>query len=875
MEQDYIEKHKRSDFHLDINALYKRGIELIQNYSGYWWTDYNAHDPGVTILENLVLAIAELSYRMGFETVDYLVDDEGNLNTETLALYLPHEILTSHPVIIDDFRKVIFDRIGEIGNVWIEVPGGSEDRNTYYSNAQGSIKGLYSMYLSIKPEVLILEDVDHEATYNELKDSIKDQVSTLWPSLRNLGEDLDEDRIIVLDRVEIMVDCEIVLDGSALAENVLAIIILRLDDYFNPELRFDTLNEMLAKGKQMNEIFEGPHLKNGFIDDYHLNKKKIERITRAEILSIISKVGGVSQIEHLEIRRSKEKNKFRKLRKEIVFERPKEEIVFEEDEIPRFIFEVSSLENVNGHQILQKTYKDNSYLTVRMREKNSLRFSPVNYQLMLKTLRREQSLQRSNQTNIEKEHLIPRLPKGRPRSLDHYSSIQNDFPHIYAINQFGLSKYESPKRKSEQLQLKAYLILFEQLIANFTAQVANLKSLYSIESLNTTYYNHPLTSSDIEGIEKLYFETRPDQGSESILKRMLSRLGEFYDHADRKSRLLDYMLALYGESYSAGMSTPKDVEDSLKTKVELLKNLKTFNHNSAKGPQLKKKLKIQELSGFQLKTAIWLGISPTTFCTRETLKEAIKTDEYNVTIVSEKDVGRDPYKTWQKSLKISADAIQKIKKYTVSLDTFEKPDSYRELKSIKYIKIFSYHYISRNLLRSGLHPGNYMVFKKSGQFVLVVHIENEGPDEFLEVDSFSSLNKVIEAGYQFIETLELYNKRCERFILIDHIMLRYRKEEASVLETLDPEFYSLKCSILFPEISVRFSDPIFQQTAEELIYSSIPAHIVPHINWLPADDYQTIEELYYKWADEPERYREELIMSLPDFNTYIKKQEDE
>lgn len=47
----------------DIYALRDKGIKLIQQYSGTTWTDHNLHDPGITILEQICYALADVSYQ--------------------------------------------------------------------------------------------------------------------------------------------------------------------------------------------------------------------------------------------------------------------------------------------------------------------------------------------------------------------------------------------------------------------------------------------------------------------------------------------------------------------------------------------------------------------------------------------------------------------------------------------------------------------------------------------------------------------------------------------------------------------------------------------------------------------------------------------
>ena len=59
---------------LDVVALRDVGIERISRLSGKIWNDYNASDPGITLLEILCFSIMDLGYRMTF---DVLTDEGG------------------------------------------------------------------------------------------------------------------------------------------------------------------------------------------------------------------------------------------------------------------------------------------------------------------------------------------------------------------------------------------------------------------------------------------------------------------------------------------------------------------------------------------------------------------------------------------------------------------------------------------------------------------------------------------------------------------------------------------------------------------------------------------------------------------------------
>jgi hypothetical protein len=59
-----IPKHVETNDDLDFSFLRKKGLEYIEKLSGNLWTDYNTHDPGVTMLEMLCYALTDLGMRM-------------------------------------------------------------------------------------------------------------------------------------------------------------------------------------------------------------------------------------------------------------------------------------------------------------------------------------------------------------------------------------------------------------------------------------------------------------------------------------------------------------------------------------------------------------------------------------------------------------------------------------------------------------------------------------------------------------------------------------------------------------------------------------------------------------------------------------------
>jgi hypothetical protein len=46
---------------LDYESLRQQGIAWLEKFSSPEWTDFNAHDPGITILEQLCYALTDLN----------------------------------------------------------------------------------------------------------------------------------------------------------------------------------------------------------------------------------------------------------------------------------------------------------------------------------------------------------------------------------------------------------------------------------------------------------------------------------------------------------------------------------------------------------------------------------------------------------------------------------------------------------------------------------------------------------------------------------------------------------------------------------------------------------------------------------------------
>src|SRR5215475_234438 len=91
---------------MDYAFLRQEGIRHLERLAGQIWTDFNAHDPGITILEQLCYAITDLATR-----INYAIPDLLTRNGESTydSLFGPAQVLTTRPVTINDLRKLVID----------------------------------------------------------------------------------------------------------------------------------------------------------------------------------------------------------------------------------------------------------------------------------------------------------------------------------------------------------------------------------------------------------------------------------------------------------------------------------------------------------------------------------------------------------------------------------------------------------------------------------------------------------------------------------------------------------------------------------------------------------------------------------------------
>jgi hypothetical protein len=451
---------------MDYTFLREEGIRHLERLAGPLWTDFNAHDPGITILEQLCYALTDLAYRINYALPDLL--SRGNTDPYD-SLYSPAQILTSYPVTLTDLRKLVIDVTG-VKNAWIEKV--EEQRTPLYfaeaerqlsvdttpdSAAPVALKGLYRVLI----EKSDLNDIDGTIVQRE--------VTRRLHAHRNLCEDFEEIRI--LDPQPVAVHARIEIAQVDDAEDLLVTIYQRIAEYISPAIRFSTLSQLLAAGKPVDEIFDGPWLEHGFIDTEELLRARRRTALRtSDLIREIMDVPGVRAVRDISI----------------VVGGKKESWSFDLDPA-----KTPKLDLAGSDISLERNQLKASVNVAKIRE---------TYEQLLRTSTTFPPL------TLEERDLRP--SRGRDRDVDRYYSIQHQFPAVYGIGELGLPDSAPPERKAQAKQLKAYLMFFDQMLANYFAQLAHVKDLFSFNvATPQTYFSQMLDDPSLRLEEVLRHDT--------------------------------------------------------------------------------------------------------------------------------------------------------------------------------------------------------------------------------------------------------------------------------------------------------------------------------------------------------------------------------
>jgi hypothetical protein len=531
----------------DFAMLREQGIKHLEKLAGSGWSDFNTHDPGITILEQLCYALTDLSYRTQYELPDLLSrDGEGAYE----SIYTPAQILPTNAVTLADLRKLVIDVTG-VKNAWIDIvdePSANFDvakREVSGFVSSDSRPGVLSPNISeIRVKGLLRVRIEKSDVIDIDASAIRREAAQRLHQCRGLGQDFEVIEVLEQQPVRLMVALEI--DAVEDAGGMLASVYQRIEAYMSPSVPFHTFEEMQQRGWRIDEIFEGPLLDHGFIDSDEL--AQIERRTSLRISDLIRElmtVPGVAAVKNLRFLESDGK-----LAEDWL-------LSIDADMTPRFDLLNSIIHLEKRGMRVDKSIEVAAQKLFRDRRKKSTNPVPINAA--------ERDL-----------HLQP----GRDRNVANYFSVQQQFPMVYGIGAAGLPQSASPERKVQAKQLKAYMMFYDQLLANQFAQLANVGKLFSFhDETPDSYFSQAVQDDGSLGLDAVRRSSSIEHLQQLTEEPLLT---SDKPGASRRNRFLDHLLARFGEQFrdyallQPGANSGANSKDGMTPEEQLARNKRAF-----------------------------------------------------------------------------------------------------------------------------------------------------------------------------------------------------------------------------------------------------------------------------------------------------------
>jgi hypothetical protein len=705
-EEKYIERKPEKGVEHDFYDFRRKGIEILQQLSGNNWTDFNLHDPGLTILEQCCYALTELVYKSKFPIRDYLTGNDGNIDYQKLALYMPWQIYPSSPVTSIDTRKVLLDEVADLTNVWL---------------LKSDVSGLYNILIDIPDE--------YHSSPDKIK-SISQKVKKAYCKNRRLCENINKITLLKSEIIDVVASVKI--DEAFEAEIILAEVFLKINDYFSPGYRRISYDDKSSEIKDLDVLFDGPLLENGFIPDTSLQNIRYEFNT-AELIGKILQIEGITNIVSLHF-----ENKGSRVSDHLKYEK--------KDLNPGFVIPE------NKRDLKIKLIKSGRQITVNLNKakgiyKKKLAFSNLKYY---------------NVNDIEN---TLQVAPGIYRNFNEHYTIQNDFPDIYGIGEFGIPDSESNERKAQAKQLKAYLSVFDQTMFNYVNQLQNLKHLYSINNSESTYSFSTLYR-DFPLSEIVLLNDKDIDKKFKKLQKLID-----YNYL-RKNELLDYIISLYGDELDLRALVDYNYYDDdyekiiIQLKVLFLKNITSINQRKGIGINYLKSDNDTICNGMRNRSLLELGIN--NFSERMLSDEFIK---YGLNLLNDEDFLT--YKTGADSIAFTWTDEEITGFYDVLEQEVKDEIDFDYIKNLKDdFYLISKNIIYDSLLKFGVDLKFYKVGVLKGTEFYTVVFKSPNEENWQNMGMFKTNKAAILGINRLQKLLKTLNIKSEGVHLLEKILLK-------------------------------------------------------------------------------------------------------
>lgn len=828
----------------DYAALRQEGLEHIQRLAGQQWTDHNLHDPGITLLECLCYALTDVSYRLSFSMEELLALPSTSPQAEEARprapLFTARDMLSCHPLTVNDYRQLLLDIPG-VRNAWLTKQPGSSP-SIYYDKAFHQLSFTHNEGTATPVSLIGVYHVaiapDDTVTDGQKEHALREKINATLHQHRNIAEDFAS--VVLLPFEEITVKLRIGVAENRPLEPLMAEIYAALSRAIAPPLARHTLTERRQKNHPVEAIFEGPKLARGFIDEGELASFDRKTTLRSsDFIQILLDIPGIESVKKIELASTRASGVHPWV------------LTLDPDYTPKLKPLFSLLEQ-------EEIQFERQGIVCRLDAQE--------------TQRRFHALRDAGKKAVRSQDMP--LPQGRDRHLGDYTSLQQDLPPHYGVGHTGLPDSASPIRHMQARQLKAYLLFFDQWLANYLAQLDHIKELFCPPKIeeNTlwsfqTYFTQWV--SDVPQLDSLL-----NQAPAEYQQRLQDAVETLETKTRRGNALLSHLLARLGQSF---------VDDALllydkQTHRQPVIRLGEKSQESHRGFHLEDKLAFlhdyptlsaQRGSAFDYSQASWetpnisglkrrlcalLGIKAVT--NTEIQDEGFHLVEH--LLLRPRSLPETPdrpyWQFWGSSIAgfsgKSPTLITDFSKSESALNRTVVHIPHHGLKTGEHITIsdtgnYNGHYEIERIDKDSFHIPKSFVKKEADQ----------GRWSLPDGTFCDSSHHGLQTGdHIIIFNTPHYKGRYEvkwtneNFFLIEK---RFAGEETNqgqwAMNICGHDPYSLQLSVVLPDWPVRFQEDNFKKLLYDTLISEVPAHVVMYVHWFNWDKMKKFETEYQSW----------------------------
>jgi len=591
----------------EAQELKQLALAQIQTLDGAW-TDHNVSDPGIAMLDALSLGMAELSQRLQLPIAQLLA--EQRFSKEYQPLHSAEKVLPASPVTKNDWRILFLDLEG-VANVTLnlaptEASNTSQQRfddtsSHCFANefdeavkpkaiaARGNV--LYQVTVDLEPGLLAFENAglsaeqknayeskreDEKAEFvaDIVKNRTRKNVYRRFLDHRQSNQDISE--IVIREQRAVTIELSLKLDAVDQPLLLIAQVLMQLRQQINPLMQWQDRQQLHNEGMGASAIYDGPLTQHGRLTVEQLAQQSPqEKIVTADVLASLENIDGLVAVTHLHYVNNNNNNNNSNNNNQSV----------RAFSLSTISWQYEPNEGVDDKGIqwvldVEKTYEN---LLIELDGQSyplpSWQVFKQGGEYSLPARRRPSAPTAIGADVMGQSTLQPNL-----QCLSEYQSIQQYFPACYKLLEKRLDQPASSEEWVGIMQLKGYLALYEQVLAdqfkqleaythlfslpqwkNDQQQMTTIKAVFkamldsedllqgqvtdfwaAIKTLPHTQLSQSLTA--ITGINALVDYTKGEHAEGENGFQTLSETAFGFPQLNRLKRALEQRLAYYGET---------------------------------------------------------------------------------------------------------------------------------------------------------------------------------------------------------------------------------------------------------------------------------------------------------------------------------------